>query len=333
MVGGLAEATDEDDLLGFAVTGIRGSRRVRSAFRELPVRLRLLRVPAGHAFRTAWSRAGEPPVERLAGPLDVFHVSDWMHPRQRGGIRATTIHDLVPLHYPDLVHPRTVELHRETYRRAADCDVVFANSEFTAGDVTTRLGIPRERIHVAYPGIDALFRPDGRKAELGPYVLTVSTLEPRKNVETVLEAFRRLRASRPELELVVAGAVAPGVKPPDTVEGVRFLGFVPDEELASLYRGAAAFVYASRFEGFGMPVVEALACGTPTVASAHPSLSEAAGHAAFRADESNPDSIADALEQALARPDERREVGLVHAAGFTWRACGAAVLHGYRTAL
>jgi glycosyltransferase involved in cell wall biosynthesis len=334
MVGGLIEAPGDDELLGFAVTGIRGARRVRAAFRGLPLRLRLVRVPAGHAFRTAWSRAGRPPLERFAGPLDVFHVSDWMHPRQHGGIRATTIHDLVPLHFPDLVHRRTLELHRETYRRAAVCDVVFANSEFTAGDVETALGIPRERIRVAYPGIDPGFGPEGRRAELAsPYVLTVSTLEPRKNVETVLEAFRRLRRTRPELELVVAGAVAPGAKPPAAAEGVRFPGFVPDEELAALYRGAAAFVYASRFEGFGMPVVEALASGTPTVASAHPSLSEAAGDAAFRADETNPDSLAEAVEQALERPDERREAGLQHAARFTWRACGEAVLDGYRTAL
>jgi glycosyltransferase involved in cell wall biosynthesis len=334
MVGGLVEATGDDELLGFAVTGVRGRRRVRGAFRGLPLRLRLVSVPAGHAFRTAWSRAGRPPVERLTGRLDVYHASDWMHPRQRGGIRATTIHDLVPLHFPDLVHARTRELHAETYRRAAACDIVFANSEFTAGDVATELGIPRERIRVAYPGIDSVFSPDGRRAELGvPYVLTVSTLEPRKNVETVLEAFRRLRAERPELELVVAGAVAPGAGPPAPADGVRLVGFVPDEQLAALYRGASAFVYASRFEGFGMPVVEALASGTPTVASAHPSLSEAAGDAAFRADETNPDSIAEALEQALTRPEERREAGLRHAARFTWRACGQAVLHGYRTAL
>ena len=334
MVGGLVEATDDDELLGFAVTGVRGRRRVRGAFRGLPLRLRLVSVPAGHAFRTAWSRAARPPVERLTGRLDVYHASDWMHPRQRGGIRATTIHDLVPLHFPDLVHARTRELHAETYRRAAACDIVFANSEFTAGDAATELGIPRERIQVAYPGIDSVFSPDGRRAERGAaYVLTVSTLEPRKNIATVLEAFRRLRAGRPALELVVAGAVAPGARPPAPVDGVRLLGFVPDEELAALYRGASAFVYTSRFEGFGMPVVEALASGAPTVASAHPSLSEAAGDAACRADETNPDSIAEALEQALARREERREAGLRHAARFTWRACGQAVLHGYRTAL
>jgi alpha-1,3-rhamnosyl/mannosyltransferase len=257
-----------------------------------------------------------------------------MHPRQRSGIRATTIHDLVPLHFPDLVHPRTLELHAETYRRAAAADVVFANSRFTADDVAGRLEIPRERIHVAYPGIDPRFRADGRRADLGrPYVLTVSTVEPRKNLGTVLAAFARLRETRPELELAVAGAVAPGADAPEGAAGVRFLGFVPDDELAALYRGAAAFVYASRFEGFGMPIVEALASGVPTVASAHPSLDEAAGDAALRADETSADAVAAALAEALELPARRRQAGRDHAAGFTWRACAEAVLHGYRTTL
>jgi glycosyltransferase involved in cell wall biosynthesis len=194
--------------------------------------------------------------------------------------------------------------------------------------------VPRERIHVAYPGIDPRVRADGERAQLGsPYVLTVTTIEPRKNVDTVLAAFAELRRRRPELTLVVAGGVAPGAVAPGAAEGVRFLGFVGDDELAALYRGAAAFVYASRFEGFGMPVVEALASGTPAVASAHRSLDEAAGDAAYRADETSPDAIADAVEQALERPDERREAGIAHAARFTWRACGEAVLHGYQTAL
>jgi alpha-1,3-rhamnosyl/mannosyltransferase len=110
-------------------------------------------------------------------------------------------------------------------------------------------------------------------------------------------------------------------------------GFVPDEELARLYRGAAAFAYPSRFEGFGIPVVEALASGTPAVVSSHPSLDEAAGEAAWRADPDDPAAFADALERALEGPKDRRERGLAHTARFTWRACGEAVLAGYESAL
>jgi alpha-1,3-rhamnosyl/mannosyltransferase len=258
-----------------------------------------------------------------------------MYPPQRAGVRATTIHDLVPLHFPELVHPRTRRMHGAKYRHAAvTCNVVFTNSRFTAADVAEHLQIPSERIRVAHPGIDARFRPDGERADLGaPYVLTVSTLDPRKNVEVVMDAFRLVRRQKPELLLAVAGGLAPGAAAPADREGVRMLGFVDDPRLAELYRGASAFVYASRFEGFGMPVVEALASGAPTVASSHPSLDEASGQAAFRADSTSPEAVAEALEDALLHGRERRAAGLAHARQFTWEACGEAVLHGYEGVL
>jgi alpha-1,3-rhamnosyl/mannosyltransferase len=308
---------------------------VKTSFRGVELERRILTLPLGRAWRSAWNRSRRPFAERVVGPLDVFHFSDWMYPPQRAGVRTTTIHDLVPLHFPDLVHPRTLKLHRAKYRNAAEtCDIVFANSEFTADDFAERLRYPRDRICVAYPGIDARFRPEGRRAELGaPYLLMVSTLEPRKNVEVPVEALRVLRRNRPELLLAMAGAVAPGAEAPAAGDGIRLLGFVDDDELAALYRGASAFVYPSRFEGFGMPIVEALASGIPTVTSAHPSLNEASGTAAFRADVSSADAVAEAVEYALAHGSERQEDGTRHAARFTWLACGGAVLHGYETAL
>jgi glycosyltransferase involved in cell wall biosynthesis len=226
-------------------------------------------------------------------------------------------------------------MHRAKYRHAAaSCDVVFANSGFTAADVAEHLQIPDERIRVAYPGIEARFSPAGEHAYLGgPYVLTVSTLDPRKNVDAVLEAFDLLRQEWPDLLLAVVGGVAPGGSVPAGREGVRLLGFVDEERLAALYRGASAFVYASRFEGFGMPIVEALASGAPVVASSHPSLDEAAGEASFRADPASPEAVAEALDAALRRGAERRAEGLAHARQFTWEACGEAVLRGYESVL
>jgi alpha-1,3-rhamnosyl/mannosyltransferase len=156
-------------------------------------------------------------------------------------------------------------------------------------------------------------------------VLAVSTLEPRKNLPALVAAFAQLRRHRPELTLALAGLA--GWEPePLAAEGVRLLGFVPDDELARLYRGAAAFAYPARFEGFGMPVVEALASGVPAVVTSHPSLDEASGGAALRADPEDATVFAAALEQALDAP---RGTGVEHAARFTWRACGEAVLAGY----
>jgi glycosyltransferase involved in cell wall biosynthesis len=228
-------------------------------------------------------------------------------------------------------------MHSRKYAHAArTCDLIVVNSEFTAGEVVELLGFPRERICVAYPGIGPAFRPDGPARDLGaPYVLTVATLERRKNLEKLLEAMPLVRTRRPELRLAVVGA--PGWQAPTLdAEGVIPLGYVDDEELAALYRGAEVFVYPSRFEGFGIPIVEAVACGTRVVASAHPSLNEASGDAAIRAD---PDS-AEALAEAIASCVERRPTGserLVargyeYVRRFTPRACGVVILRGYESA-
>jgi glycosyltransferase involved in cell wall biosynthesis len=163
-------------------------------------------------------------------------------------------------------------------------------------------------------------------------VLAVSTREPRKNLPALVEAFALLRRERPELTLALAGLSGWEDRPLEA-EGVRLLGFVSDDELARLYRGASAFAYPSSFEGFGMPVVEALACGTPAVVSSHASLNEACGDAALRADPEDAEAFAAALGQALDAPADLRERGIAHAARFTWRACGEAVLAGYESAL
>jgi glycosyltransferase involved in cell wall biosynthesis len=335
MVAGLTEAAgDQHEIVAFGPSGPRGRRRIQESLAGLPVRLRLPLLPRAHAWRTTWSRLGRPPVETVVGPLDVFHFSDWMYPPQRGGVRATTVHDLVPLRFPEWVQRQTRRMHGPKYENAArTCDRVFVNSRFTAGEVAELLSVPGERVVVAYPGIDPRFRPEGERAELGgPYVLAVSTLEPRKNLPALIAAFALLRRRRPELTLAIAGLTGWGERPL-AAEGVRLLGFVPDEELARLYRGAAAFAYPSRFEGFGIPVGEALGSGTPAVVSSHRSLDEASDDAALRADPDDAEAFAEALERALEPSGELRERGLAHAARFTWRACGEAVLAGYESAL
>ena len=334
MVAGLAEAGEgRHELVAFGPSGPNGRRRIRESLSATGVELRLPLLPRAQWWRSAWSRLGRPRVESVVGRLDVFHFSDWMYPAQRGGVRATTVHDLVPLRHPELVEKRTRRMHGAKYENAArTCDRVFVNSRFTGGEVVELLGVPEERVVVAYPGIDPRFRADGERADLGgPYVLAVSTLEPRKNLPALVEAFGLLRRERPELTLALAGLSGWEDRPLGG-EGVRLLGFVGDDELARLYRGASAFAYPSSFEGFGMPVVEALACGTPAVVSSHPSLDEACGDATLRADPDDAEAFASALARALAEPAELRERGLSHAARFTWRACGEAVLAGYESA-
>ena len=332
---GLAElVADRHELVAFAPTSLPGKRRIEDAFAGLPLDLRLRFFPFAHAWRTAWSRLGRPPVERFLGPLDVLHFSDWMYPAQRAGVRATTIYDLVPLRFPDSVHPRTRSMHTAKYTNAVrTCDLIVAISNHTAKDITALLGYPPERIQVAYPGVDAVFSADGPGADVGgPYVLTIATDEPRKNLAGMLEAFAHLRARQPDLRLVVVGETRRNRRLAPTA-GIDVRGFVSERELAALYRGASVFALPSLFEGFGMPVVEAMASGTPAVVSAHPSLDEASGDAALRADASQPEEFAAAIERALESRQRLVPRCLEHARRFTWRTCAQTVLSGYEAAL
>jgi glycosyltransferase involved in cell wall biosynthesis len=305
-----------DELVAFAPVSVRARDRVDQALDGIGVERRIVSLlPSANLWRTIWSRAGFPAVERLAGRLDVFYFSDWMYPPQRGGLRATIIYDLVPLHFPHWVHPRTRRQNIAKYEHAVrTCDLIITDSEFTANDVSESLGFPRERLVVAYPGVDERFRAEGTRADGQAYVLMLAPGDPRKNHATLADAVELVRRNRPELRLV-----APAL--------------VQHDELAALYRGAAVFAYPSFFEGFGMPVLEAMACGTPVVASSHPSLDEACGSAAVRADPGSAEDLAAGIERALAERDTLVPRGLEHARRFTWRACGEAHLHGFTTAL
>jgi glycosyltransferase involved in cell wall biosynthesis len=320
------------DVVAFAPVSIRVKRQVEAALGDLKVERRLPVLPLAHRWRTAWSRAGRPPAERWLGSFDVLHFSDWMYPPQRSGVRATTIHDLVPLRFPEWTHGRTVRMHGAKYRHAAaHAHLLVCISSYTARDAQELLGIEPERTPVVRPAPADVFRAEGELADLGrPYVLTVATLEPRKNLETLLRA-HELLGDGPALAVV--GAEGWGPQPLLDRPGVIRLDHVDDPELARLYRGAAVCAYPSRFEGFGIPIVEAMASGVPVVASSHPSLDEAAGNAALRADPDDPEAWAAAIEEALRRRDELVAGGLAHARTFSWRTSGAELLAAYTSVL
>ena len=312
---GMLEADGEHELVAFGPVSIRGRKLLEGTLDGLPVQRRLLTVPFAHAARRTWGLVAWPPAERLVGDFDVLHFTDWMRPPQRHGVRATMIHDLGPLHFPERLHPRTVRMHTVNAFEAKRCDVVFVNSEFTAGDLAAELGIARERIRVAYPGVASAFSPDGPRREEGtPYVFTTATHEWRKNLGTLRAAAKLFAADLRLLTLDESG-------------------YVGDDELAALYRGAAAFVYPSRFEGFGMPVIEAMACGVPCVVSAHPSLDEASGDAAVRVDPDRAEAIAAGIAEALACRADLVRRGLAHARRFTWTETGRVHLQSYADAL
>src|SRR5262249_11198026 len=174
---GMAEASaGEHELVAFGPVSIRGRPLLDEALDGTAASRRLVTVPFAHATRRAWSKLGRPPAERFVGGFDALHFTDWMYPPQRGGVRATMIHDLGPLKYPEKLHRRTVSMHTSNAEQARRCDLVFTNSEFTASDVVDTLGVPRERIRVAYPGVGGAFTPEGERHDAGrPYAFTTAT--------------------------------------------------------------------------------------------------------------------------------------------------------------
>jgi len=283
---------------------------------------------AATVYRDAvWYPAVLPRLSRRLR-LDVLHC-----PTFRGPLSSTpvplvvTVHDLAVLR-----HPETFNLWTRRYSRYCVPRVVqaarrlIAVSEFTKNELVGLLGVPEGRIRVVPNGVAEVFSSEG-PAEEGEYVLAVGTLEPRKNLERLAEAARRVG-----LELRVAGARGWGRVALEG-DGVRLLGEVSDARLAELYRGALCLAYPSLYEGFGLPVLEAMACGTPVVTSAGGATEEVAGGAAVLVDPLDPASIARGIEEAVSRRQELRRRGLERARTFTWERTAAATAEVYREAV
>jgi glycosyltransferase involved in cell wall biosynthesis len=266
-------------------------------------------------------------LPRRAGGVDVLHCPTQRAPFRSGVPLVVTIHDLAVLRHPEAFNRWTRRYSALMLPRVARAAAeIVAVSEFTKRELIDLLSVPPEKVRVIPNAVSAPFRREGPASE-GDYVLAVSTLEPRKNLQTLADAFRRAKLDHCELRLVGARGWG-GVE----VNGdrVRYLGFVSDEELASLYRGARCVAYVSRYEGFGLPVLEALACGAAVVAADLPPIREFVDGAAITVDPTDPDSIATGLEQAVARHDELSAQGPDAAAPYEWGRTAAETLALYR---
>jgi glycosyltransferase involved in cell wall biosynthesis len=237
-----------------------------------------------------------------------------------------TIHDVAVLRHPEAFNGWTRRYSARALPRVARAaSAIVVGSAFSRDEVVDVLSVPESKVHVIPYGVGPPFTADGPSAD-GDYVLTVSTLEPRKNFGRLVEGFQRSGLDGLELR-VVGGEGWGNVK----VDGdrVQRLENVDDEELARLYRGAVAVVYVSLYEGFGLPVLEAMASGTPVVASDEPALREVAGDAAVYSD----GDLAEAVRTALADRDRLVAAGLERAKAFSWEETARRTLDVYREAL
>lgn len=286
---------------------------------------------------SSWSR---PTVESFLGPVDVFHSVNAMALPQRAGRRVVTIHDLTCLEVPHL-HPwlRRTLFNLGIGRATRLADALIVPSEATRRDVIARYPASAGKIHVVPEAPDARFLPWTPEAsapvlaahglEADEYLLALGNVEPRKNLLGVIRAYERMRARTPLAPvLAIAGgsgwknqAIHQAAASSPFAADIRFLGFVPDGDVPALMSHALALVYPSLYEGFGLPPIEAMACGAPVITSNRSSLPEVVGDAALLVDPEDNTALSDAMAEvagSAALRESLRGRGLLRAKTFSW---------------
>ena len=310
------------------------------------------------ALTRIWHRLRLPIfADVLGGGVDVFYAPDFALPPLLRAPGAITVHDLSYHLFPD-TYPESLRAYLESVvpRSVARAQLVLADSEATQRDLIAAYDVDPAKVRVLYCGVDAVFQPQDAEAARrdvcarygirSPYFLSVGTIQPRKNIARIIAALRGVAEKGLPHRLVHVGRPGwlhePILNAPHehgVTDRVHFLTDVDaDEDLATLYSGATAFVFPSLYEGFGIPVLEAMACGAPVITGKISSLPEVAGEAAILVDPTEVDAIGDAL--ATLATDEGMRSALIaagkeRAAMFTWeraatelRAHLASVAHG-----
>jgi glycosyltransferase involved in cell wall biosynthesis len=310
---------------------------------ELPASIRRL--------YPSWTAARRPPLPETLASLDIVHSPSpaAVPPAAAGQRLVVTVHDVAFLVYPQLFPRAWGLMYRAALARAVrSADAIITVSRHTAEDLARRTRADTRRIHVvplaaSVPRSQADVEPVLSRLKVPqPYVLFVGTLEPRKNLIRLVRAYRRMAARGSPHRLVLAGPM--GWRPQPLLRAISaegpgdvvLTGAVGPDDLDALYRGAAAFAYPSLYEGFGLPVLEAMSRGAPCVVSSSSSLPEVAGEAALPVDPRSVVGLAEALERVTTDGDlaaRLREAGLARAARFSWDETAVRTLEVYKSVL
>jgi glycosyltransferase involved in cell wall biosynthesis len=304
---------------------------------------------AGRGGRIAWTQLAAGRAARRAG-ADLLHGLHYELPLAGGPPAVVTVHDLTLLSHPEWHEPTKVRYFGWAMRRAvAAARRVLCVSATTAGDLGEHLGVPPERVDVTPLGTDLAPAPAAAVAAArrrlgldGPYLLGLGTLEPRKDLPTLVRAFAALAGELPHRLVLAglagwgAGEVAAAVAASGVADRILLAGYVPEADKAALFSGADVFAYPSRYEGYGLPVLEAMACGVPVVTTTGGSLPEVAGDAALLVEPGDAGALAAAIAKLAGDPAARAalvERGRARAAAMTWDRCAALTAAAYRRAL
>lgn len=294
------------------------------------------------------------PMELWPHKINLLHSPDFIPPFHFRGFSVITVHDLAFLIYPQILTKESIRYYSQIEEAVERADHIIAVSEWTKKDLVERLGAPETKITVVYEAAEEIYRPiDPQEARCKVqelfgldqrFILFVSTIEPRKNVPTLLKAFKIVRERcREEVKLVLVGGkgwlsenVFEMVDKLNLRRDVVFLGFVPTEKLLYLYNAASLLAHPALYEGFGLPILEAMACGLPVVASNVSSIPEVTGSAAMLVDPEDEEALAAAIRRILKEPEfaqALKEKGLRRASLFSWKKTAAQTLEVYRKVL
>jgi len=331
----LVVARDVGDLPGI------GSGNMR--FRRLPL--------SEWSLTIAWHRLRLPIyVDAFTGPLDIFHSPDFVLPPVRRARTIVTVHDLSFLRYPQCAARGLVAyLSTVVPRSLRRADLILADSAWTRQDIIAMLGMPAKKILVVPAGVGPEYQPIADEAVLSVvrqryhlperFILHVGTLEPRKNLVRLMEALRAISAQEPETKLVLVGGkgwlyedIFTNVERLGLAGKVIFPGYIAEADLPAVYNLAAVFAYPSLYEGFGIPPLEAMACGVPVVSSNSSSLPEVVGDVALLVEPTDSDALAAALLRALSDQSLRqvlRQRGFERVRQFSWPAAAEKLLKAY----
>ncbi|MHB1445159.1 MAG: glycosyltransferase family 4 protein [Acidimicrobiales bacterium] len=319
-------------------------RRRRGIADHVPSGVRVIDTPMpARPLHRAWSMGAVPPIEWFTGSQAVVHGTNFVVPPARRAARVMTVHDLTSVRFPELCDDYTRRFPRLVRRALDEGAWVHTPSGFVAAEVVELLGAPPERVRAVHHGVPPLdlpaTGPDGLPAVSGPYVLALGTVEPRKDLPTLIRAFDLVAAEEPDLRLVVAGADGWGV--PAYEEAVSAaahagrilrLGYVDPALRSDLLRHASIYAYPSLYEGFGLPPLEAMLAGVPVVTTDAGALPEVVGDAAAMVPVGDVGAMAAALGRLLT--DDSARAGLVaagrtRAASYRWEdsAAGLSALY------
>lgn len=311
-------------------------------------------IPIPQRLITLWWMISDfPPLEKVAGKCDIYHISEICVQPTRKAKRVAFIHDLTTILYAHHHVKSNVFLHNQRFKKINKVDAILTNSEYTKKDIVEHLGIKPEKVFVTYLGADEKFKPIDvlsvspiiSKYRINkPYILFVGTLEPRKNVQNIIRAFNYLKLTHKiPHQLVLAGQkgwkfedIFKEIESSEFKSDIIHIGYAGDSDVPALMGGAEVFVYPSLYEGFGLPVLEAMKCGVPVITSNISSMPEVGGDACLYVEPESADELAEKLYSVINSKDLQSDLskrGIERAKFFSWEKCAIDTLNVYKAVL